>query len=549
VRATSLRPSGAGTRAAFWANPASTLLALLALTGMTGLAALLSVVWRDGVVFCLVWLGLLLACGLVLVRHQNLGRPAKTGNDGPPNEESGQLLAYQHTFLQDGAHQLRTPITIALGHAELLASELAGHPNEQDIYVVVDELTRLKSLSERMLLIATSQDPEILSLEPVELDSFLTEALRRWQPTARRVWVAGRLDAVTVAADRERLGLAVDALLENAVQHTGPGDLIRLSVARDDGAATVRLIVEDSGEGIVTSEIDHIFERFRTGPARGGSRGTGLGLPLVRAVALGHAGEAHVRSTPGAGSIFELVLPATSHASQYPELEADRSPEDGEGSEGEQSSGSGFSNAGPPGRGRWPRGGRWPRPAVTIVAMVCAVVLAAVIAVDSTSHRAVAGAEPAAPAFTLPSLRDPAQLLSLSAYRGHPVIVNFFASWCGPCQRETPTLARFYRTTAGKDMIIGVDADDSATAARHFVTDEGLGYPIGFESTPAVADAYGVSGGGIPETFFLNASHHIVKRIFGDVTMAELTADTALIDGHTSTTRSAATANGDQNRG
>jgi cytochrome c biogenesis protein CcmG, thiol:disulfide interchange protein DsbE len=187
---------------------------------------------------------------------------------------------------------------------------------------------------------------------------------------------------------------------------------------------------------------------------------------------------------------------------------------------------------------------------VTVVAMACAVVLAAVIAVDSTSHRAVVAAEPAAPPFTLPSLRDPAQLLSLSAYRGHPVIVNFFASWCGPCEQETPTLARFYRTTAGKNVIIGVDADDSATAARHFVTDERLGYPIGFESTPAVTDAYGVSGGGIPETFFLNASHHIVKRIFGDVTMAELTADTALIDGqHASVAASAATANGDQNRG
>jgi cytochrome c biogenesis protein CcmG/thiol:disulfide interchange protein DsbE len=180
--------------------------------------------------------------------------------------------------------------------------------------------------------------------------------------------------------------------------------------------------------------------------------------------------------------------------------------------------------------------------------MVCAVVLAAVIAVDSTSHRGAPAAEPAAPPFTLPSLRDPEQLVSLSAYRGHPVIVNFFASWCGPCERETPTLASFYRTTAGKDLIIGVDADDSATAARHFATDERVGYPIGFESTPVVADAYGVSG--IPETFFLNASHDIVKRIFGDVTMAELTADTALIDGHhASAARPAGTANGDQDGG
>ena len=184
------------------------------------------------------------------------------------------------------------------------------------------------------------------------------------------------------------------------------------------------------------------------------------------------------------------------------------------------------------------------------VAAVCALVLASVIAVDSASHRGAPAAAPAAPAFALPSLRDPAQLVSLAAYRGHPVIVNFFASWCGPCQRETPTLASFYRTADGKTMIIGVDADDSASAARHFVTHERVGYPIGFESTPGVADAYGVSAAGIPETFFLNASHHIVKRILGDVTMAELVADTALMDGqHARPARSVAAAGDYQDRG
>jgi thiol-disulfide isomerase/thioredoxin/anti-sigma regulatory factor (Ser/Thr protein kinase) len=448
----------------------------------------------------------------------------------------GQLLASQRTFLQDAAHQLRTPITIALGHAELLASELTCHRKQQDIRVIVGELNRLKSLSERLLLIAAAQDSGFLFLEQVALDSFLLEALWRWQPTAPRVWVTGRLDAVTVSADRERLCLAVDALLENAVQHTGPGDLIRLSVTRDDDAAAARLVIEDSGEGILASEIDHIFERFRTGPARGGSRGTGLGLTLVRAVALGHAGEVSVRSVPGAGSIFELMLPADLHAGRYPGLRAGPRPH------GQEQA----AMSDEPAAGRL-RGARWPRPAVTVVAMVCAVVLAAVVVVDSTSHRSAPAVELAAPPFTLPSLRDPAQLVSLKAYRGQPVIVNFFASWCGPCEQETPTLASFYRSTAGKDPIIGVDADDSATAARHFVTDERVGYPIGFESTPAVTNAYGVDG--IPETFFLNASHDIVKRIFGDVTMAELTADSALIDGHQARTgRPAATANGNGNQ-
>jgi signal transduction histidine kinase/thiol-disulfide isomerase/thioredoxin len=549
-----------------WTSPAWLLLGLLSLAG---LAALLNFARQDNTIFGPVWLGLILASGLGLVWHGDRGRSAAAGSDRA-GEETGQLLASQRTFLQDAAHQLRTPITIALGHAELLAAELAGRREQQDVYVMVRELTRLKSLSERLLLIAASQDPEFLYLAPVALDGFLVEALRRWQPTARRVWATGRLDAVTVPADHERLGLALDALLENAVQHTGPGDTIRLSVRQDDDAKSARLVVEDSGEGIMPAEIDHIFERFRTGPARGGPRGTGLGLTLVRAVALGHGGEVRVRSTPRAGSSFELVLPMTARPRHTLRIrtggraagQQDVARNDGTGTSpglpGSAGGGPDTPAGGGPDSptgggpdstargGRPPRRGRWPRPAVVAVCAVCAAAIAAVITIDTTSHRNTPVTEPAAPAFTLPSLGDPAQMVSLSAYRGHPVIVNFFASWCGPCQRETPVLASFYRASAGRAVIIGVDADDSATAARHFVAHERVAYPVGFETTPAVANAYGVSAVGIPETFFLNWRHRIVKRILGDVTMRELTQESAVLDGpHVSP----AGTDGYQNRG
>ena len=185
-----------------------------------------------------------------------------------------------------------------------------------------------------------------------------------------------------------------------------------------------------------------------------------------------------------------------------------------------------------------------------IVAAVCTAIVAGVIAIDSTAHHSAPVTDPAAPAFTLPSLSDPAQQVSLSAYRGRPVIVNFFASWCGPCQRETPLLAWFYRASADRVVIIGVDADDSAPAARRFVTSERVRYPVGSESAPGVADAYGVSAAGIPETFFLDARHRIVKRILGDVTAQELSAGTALMDSHrTALAGSAAGADGTQNRG
>jgi signal transduction histidine kinase len=232
------------------------------------------------------------------------------------SEENGRLLATQRRFLQDASHQLRTPITIALGHAELLARELAGQKS-RDIHVVVGELTRLKGLGDRLLTIAASQNPDFFRPEPVDLSRLIREAFLRWQPTAKRDWQLGQLSAATVRADPERLGLAVDALLENAVQHTGPGDLIRLSVSHGPDMAFARIVIEDGGTGIRSGDVAHIFDRFRTG-SNGTAGGTGLGLALVRSIARGHHGEIRVRSTPGTGSRFDLMLPAMTAAGEGP---------------------------------------------------------------------------------------------------------------------------------------------------------------------------------------------------------------------------------------
>jgi signal transduction histidine kinase len=235
------------------------------------------------------------------------------------SEHNTRLLADQRRFLQDAAHQLRTPITIALGHAELLAGDLTGKQEGQDIQVVIGELSRLRRIAERLLVIAAAADPEFLHSEVVALDRLTMELIRRWRPTADRHWQLGRLDAVTVRADRERLSLALDALLENAVRHTGTDDVIQLSVIRGWPGMPVRIVVADSGSGIPQDQLHHIFDRFRTGDDNQ-SRGTGLGLPLVRAVARAHGGDVTVHSEPGAGSQFELTLPEP--PSSRPELPA-----------------------------------------------------------------------------------------------------------------------------------------------------------------------------------------------------------------------------------
>jgi signal transduction histidine kinase len=228
-----------------------------------------------------------------------------------------RILTDQRRFLQDAAHQLRTPITIALGHSELLASALASDQQEgEDIAVVIGELTRLRRISERLLLIAAAADPAFLHPERIALDELATELVRRWRPAADRCWRTGTLDRVIVSADRERLALAVDALIENAVRHTSSGDAIELAVTgTPDGPA--RLVVTDTGTGIAAGQLPFIFGRFNTGGNRQ-PQGTGLGLPLVAAVAAAHGGSVNVRSQPGKGSEFELVLPVADELPRLP---------------------------------------------------------------------------------------------------------------------------------------------------------------------------------------------------------------------------------------
>jgi thiol-disulfide isomerase/thioredoxin len=164
---------------------------------------------------------------------------------------------------------------------------------------------------------------------------------------------------------------------------------------------------------------------------------------------------------------------------------------------------------------------------IVIVASTCclaALILIATIASAGGSSRAASAARPAAKPFTLRALGRPGSL-SLSQYAGRPVVVNFFASWCGPCKKETPLLAGFYRARQGRVAVVGVDVNDSAALALAFVRRAGVSYPVGSDPTVAAATAYGVVA--LPQTFFLNASHHVVKRVFGALTQADLTAGLA----------------------
>jgi cytochrome c biogenesis protein CcmG/thiol:disulfide interchange protein DsbE len=132
----------------------------------------------------------------------------------------------------------------------------------------------------------------------------------------------------------------------------------------------------------------------------------------------------------------------------------------------------------------------------------------------------------AAPAFTLPSLTGgtPVSLDGLGRDRHHPVVLNFFASWCGPCQKETPLLAR---TAAGEQargstvQFIGVDTADKPSNALPFVQKAGITYPVGVDfSTQVTSGVYGLYGD--PQTFFIDSSGKVVGHVLGPLSQGQL---------------------------
>ena len=213
----------------------------------------------------------------------------------------------QRAFIRDAGHELRTPIAIVRGHLELLAEEDPQGPERlETLDLLSGELDRMTRFVNDMLLLARAERPDFLRLETVSLDSLSEELLMKARALGDRVWEVDAAAEATIVADRQRLTQAVMNLCSNAVANSFDGDSIKIGSRIDGRLASIW--VRDHGRGIDADEQSSVLEPFRRG--RGARyEGSGLGLPIVAAIASAHGGTIAIDSELGVGTIVTLTLP------------------------------------------------------------------------------------------------------------------------------------------------------------------------------------------------------------------------------------------------
>ncbi|MCO1581430.1 HAMP domain-containing histidine kinase [Crossiella sp. SN42] len=217
-----------------------------------------------------------------------------------------QAFRTQRQFLDDASHELRTPITIVSGHLELMGDDPAERA--EVVRLCTDELDRMNRIVQDLLLLAKAERPDFLRPAPVSLPELTSDIDAKVRALAPRRWVLESMAEGEVVLDAQRVTQAMVQLAQNAVQHTGAGEEIRLGSAVH--GENVSFWVTDRGPGIAEEERQAIFDRFARGSSgRADRSGAGLGLAIVKAIAQAHHGVVQVVSEPGAGATFGIELP------------------------------------------------------------------------------------------------------------------------------------------------------------------------------------------------------------------------------------------------
>lgn len=223
----------------------------------------------------------------------------------------------QVRFVSDASHELRTPISVIQGYANLLDrwGKNDAKTLQESIDAIKEEAANMKGLVEQLLFLARGDNNTMaLQIERFELSALADEVLRETQMIDGGHEYDSRVNSVFINADKSLIKQATRILIDNAMKYTPSDKRITISVSNADGYA--RLSVQDEGIGIAPEAVPHIFDRFfRTDESRAkATGGSGLGLSIATWITERHGGHMEVLSRLDIGTRISIVLPTAPEA-------------------------------------------------------------------------------------------------------------------------------------------------------------------------------------------------------------------------------------------
>lgn len=219
------------------------------------------------------------------------------------------MVEDQYRFISDASHELKTPITAIKTTLEVALRDpkLTSREAKEILQTNLEEANRLQRLAEGLLEL-THQNV-LPTLVPTRLDTILTEAIQLISPIAERkhVQITFKSNNVVVRADSLSLRRAIVAILDNAVKYSPAKSKIEITTKVT--ARTVMLKISDKGDGIPTTDLPHVFDRFYRGDPARSSKGYGLGLPITKQIIENHRGTIVIESKAGKGTTVTIALP------------------------------------------------------------------------------------------------------------------------------------------------------------------------------------------------------------------------------------------------
>ncbi len=224
-----------------------------------------------------------------------------------------ELESMRRDFVSNVSHELRSPLTAIKIMTETLQGGVDAEASKEFLDNIGRETERMIALVEDLLDLARLESGKLdLRFESVDLAELIRDAVRSQASLAAKLGV--RLEAAvadggaTIAGDRDKLTQVVVNLLDNALRNTPAGGSVTASVSRADSIAAIE--VADTGTGIPSDALPHVFERFYVvDRSRAKSKGgTGLGLAIVKHIVEAHGGSVEAQSELGRGSVFRCTF-------------------------------------------------------------------------------------------------------------------------------------------------------------------------------------------------------------------------------------------------